>query len=77
MHFDYAKVKLKCYSEMGTGESISSQTTLHKDANILLYHGKSNILYKLAFVTTMVHNRQPQNAVTEKNYFHRSVSQLG
>lgn len=79
MHFDYAKVQPKCSSGMGILGTISSQTTLHKDVSIWLYHGKSYILYKLAFATIMIHNKQPQNPVTETKvfYFHRSMSQLG
>lgn len=65
MHFDDAEVKPKCYSGMGTLGAVSSQTTLHKDVNIWLYHGKSYIFNKLAFAKIMVHNTKPPNAVTE------------
>lgn len=49
----------------GTLGAISSQTTLHKDVSVWFDHGKSYIFNKLAFATIMVHNKTPQNAVTE------------
>lgn len=52
----------------GTLGAISSQTTLHKDVSVWFDHGKSYIFNKLAFATIMVHNKTPQNAVTETEF---------